>query len=229
MQAPSKDNSGNKIYVTENYVTWNNYKYITEVHYIRKTDKQEVTKDEYNNAAKKTDYTVKIVTRKDVVEHLTANGSSDFIKDLFIAEHGELDSHRKWILKNVSFELKNKKTDADAYAETLTIEEYLALSDADRLHYKEIEILGENTNALISLEEYNALDKAVQKYYLIAEDVSERIERVKDTHGHIFIRHDLFNHDPALTNPNPNNIYSQDGIAEAFAEFAKKEGLSFFQ
>jgi type I restriction enzyme M protein len=39
----------------------------------------------------------------------------------------------------------------------------------------------------------------------------------------------LFNHDPALLNENPNNIYSQDGIAEAFIEFAKKEGLSFFQ
>ena len=229
MQAPSKDNSGNKIYVTENYVTWNNYKYITEAHYIKKTDNQEVTKDEYDNATKKSDYIVKIMTRKDVVEHLTADGSSDFIKDLFIAEYGELDSHRKWILKNVSFELKNKSKDAATYAETLTIEEYLALSNLDQIHYKEIEILGENTNALISLEEYNALNKNIQKYYLVAEDVSERTERVRDTHGHIFVRHDLFNHDPALANPNPNNIYSQEGIAEAFAEFAKKEGLSFFQ
>lgn len=65
--------------------------------------------------------------------------------------------------------------------------------------------------------------------YLPAEAIEERTERVKDTHGHIFVKHDLFNHDPALGNPNPNNIYSQDGIAEAFAEFAKKEGLSFFQ
>ncbi|MDE7284088.1 MAG: hypothetical protein K2N85_10995, partial [Lachnospiraceae bacterium] len=229
MQAPSKDNSGDKIYVTENYITWNNYKYITEVHYIRKTDKQEVTKDEYNSSAKKSDYAVKILTRKDVLEHNTADGSPDFIKDLFIAEHGELDSHKKWILKNVFFELKNKRTDADAYAETLTIEEYLSLSEEDRKHYKEIDILGENTNTLISLDEYNALDKDLQKYYLVAEDVSERTERVKDTHGHIFVKHDLFNHDPSLANPNPNNIYSQDGIAEAFAEFAKKEGLSFFQ
>ena len=68
-----------------------------------------------------------------------------------------------------------------------------------------------------------------QKYYLPAEAIEERTERVKDTHGHIFVKHDLFNHDPALGNPNPNNIYSQDGIAEAFAEFAKREGLSFFQ
>lgn len=39
-----------------------------------------------------------------------------------------------------------------------------------------------------------------------------------DNHDHLIVKHDLFNHD-GLT---------QDGIAEAFAEFAKKEGLSFF-
>ena len=39
-----------------------------------------------------------------------------------------------------------------------------------------------------------------------------------DAHGHLIVKHDLFNHD-GLTN---------DGIAEAFAEFAKKEKLSFF-
>lgn len=229
MQEPSKNNSGDKIYVTENYVTWNTYKYITETHYIRKCDKQEVTKDEYDNATKKTNYTIRISTRKDITEHLSPNGSADFVKDLFIAEYGDLDSHRKWILKNVSFTLKNKKKDADDYKETLTIEEYLTLSDINQSHYKEVDILGENTHSTISLDEYNTLDKAVQKYYLVAEDVTERTERVKDTHGHIFVKHDLFNHDPALENTNPNNIYSQDGIAEAFEEFAKKEGLSFFQ
>lgn len=41
---------------------------------------------------------------------------------------------------------------------------------------------------------------------------------VLDTHGHLIVKHDLYNHD-GLT---------QDGIAEAFAEFAKKEKLSFF-
>ena len=64
---------------------------------------------------------------------------------------------------------------------------------------------------------------------MVSEEVLERTERVKDTHGHIFVKHDLFNHDPDMPNPNPNNCYSQDGIAEAFMEFAKKEGLSFFQ
>jgi type I restriction enzyme M protein len=43
-------------------------------------------------------------------------------------------------------------------------------------------------------------------------------EFVLDEHGHLIVKHDLFNHD-GLTN---------DGIAEAFIEFAKKERLSFF-
>lgn len=42
-------------------------------------------------------------------------------------------------------------------------------------------------------------------------------EYLLDTHGHLIVKHDLFNHE-GLTN---------DGIAEAFIEFAKKEKLSF--
>lgn len=42
---------------------------------------------------------------------------------------------------------------------------------------------------------------------------------VLDSHGHLIVKHDLFNHDGK----------TQDGIAEAFAEFAKKEGLHFFR
>lgn len=42
-------------------------------------------------------------------------------------------------------------------------------------------------------------------------------EYLLDTHGHLIVKHDLFNHD-GITN---------DGISEAFLEFAKKEKLSF--
>jgi type I restriction enzyme M protein len=42
-------------------------------------------------------------------------------------------------------------------------------------------------------------------------------EYLLDSHDHLIVKHDLFNHD-GLT---------QDGIAEAFSEFAKKEKLSF--
>lgn len=228
MQEPSKDNSGNKIYVTESYVTWTSYSYDTEILYIRKSDGQQVTKEEYDTAEEKTGYKTKAIMRRNVEEHRTADGSASFIKDLFIEENGELDTHRKWILKNCKFVLK-RKTDAGKYAEELPIEAYLALSESDAALYKEVPVPGRNTNPVIGLEEYSALGKKVQKYYLVAEDVTERTERVKDTQGHIFVKHDLFNHDPDLANPNPGNIYSQDGIAEAFAEFARKEGFSFFQ
>ena len=40
-----------------------------------------------------------------------------------------------------------------------------------------------------------------------------------DSHSHFIVDHDLYNHDSM----------TQDGIAEAFVEFAKKEGLSFFR
>ncbi len=229
MQEPSKDNSGDKIYVTENYVFWTSYQYITENVYIRKSDKVQVTKEEYDSAEKKSDYASKIQTRTVREEHTTMDGDTAFIKDLFIDENGSLDSHKKWVLKNVVFELKNKKRDGDNFEEQLSISDYLKLSPADQTLYKEVPVLGVNNNVAISLDEYNSLDKSEQKYYLVSEEVVERTERVKDTHGHIFVKHDLFNHDPEMGNPNPTNIYSQDGIAEAFVEFAKKEGLSFFQ
>lgn len=43
-------------------------------------------------------------------------------------------------------------------------------------------------------------------------------EYLLDSHGHLIVKHDLYNHD-GLT---------KDGIAEAFQEFCKKEQLSFF-
>ena len=54
-----------------------------------------------------------------------------------------------------------------------------------------------------------------EKQYLISDDG----KIVLDQHGHLVVNQDLYNHDGLTGN----------GIAEAFAEFAKKEGLSFFQ
>jgi len=79
----------------------------------------------------------------------------------------------------------------------------------------------------ITNAEYELLSDEAKKFYVLAEQVVESVERVKDTHGHIFVKHDLFNHDPALRNCNADNIYSQNGIAEAFAKFAFDNGLSF--
>ncbi len=51
---------------------------------------------------------------------------------------------------------------------------------------------------------------------IIARDTDGKL--LRDKHGHWIVQHDLYNHD-GLT---------QDGIAEAFQEFAAKERLSFF-
>ena len=57
-------------------------------------------------------------------------------------------------------------------------------------------------------------DTSGDKIYRQAADGSPLL----DDHGHLIVRHDLFNHEGK----------TEDGIAEAFIEFAKKEGLSFF-
>ncbi len=58
------------------------------------------------------------------------------------------------------------------------------------------------------------LKESVVHYVSTPKDLDEF---VLDSHNHLIVKHDLFNHD-GLT---------QDGIAEAFLEFAKKEKLSF--
>lgn len=57
-------------------------------------------------------------------------------------------------------------------------------------------------------------DNSGDKIYVKNEDGTPKL----DMHDHLIVKHDLFNHD-GITG---------DGIAEAFAEFAKKEGLSFY-
>ncbi|MBS1810935.1 MAG: type I restriction enzyme HsdR N-terminal domain-containing protein [Acidobacteria bacterium] len=60
-------------------------------------------------------------------------------------------------------------------------------------------------------------DNSGEKIYRV-HVTDEGVDYLRDTHGHWIVDHDLFNHD-GLT---------EDGIAEAFSEFAKKESLSFF-
>lgn len=62
--------------------------------------------------------------------------------------------------------------------------------------------------------EVDEVAEPVDHYNEISQNLDEYL---LDTHGHLIVKHDLFNHD-GLT---------KDGIAEAFTEFAKKEKLSF--
>ena len=149
-----------------------------------------------------------------------------FIKDLFIKNYGELNDHRKWQQEKIEFVIKQNKKSLGK-SERISIDDYLLLDEKEKINYKKSFVLGKNDNPIISYEEYNKLSNEQKKYYNVIEEIIEFTERIKDTHGHIFVKHDLFNHDPKLENKNPNNIYSKNGIAEAFLEFAKEEGLSF--
>jgi type I restriction enzyme M protein len=72
----------------------------------------------------------------------------------------------------------------------------------------------EDYNIFFATMRKPAKDNSGEKIYVL----NNKSDRMQDNHRHFIVDHDLFNHD-GLTN---------DGIAEAFAEFAKKEGLSFF-
>ncbi len=69
-------------------------------------------------------------------------------------------------------------------------------------------------NIFFATQKLPAKDTRGEKLYVKNADGS----LIRDHHGHLVVQHDLYNHD-GLT---------QDGIAEAFEEFAKKEHLSFF-
>jgi type I restriction enzyme M protein len=58
------------------------------------------------------------------------------------------------------------------------------------------------------------LQDSVVHYVATPKDLDEY---VLDSHDHLIVKHDLYNHDGK----------TQDGISEAFLEFAKKENLSF--
>lgn len=76
----------------------------------------------------------------------------------------------------------------------------------------------EDYNIFFATMQEPSKDNSGDKIYRNTTDEEGNNVPLLDTHGHLIVKHDLFNHD-GLT---------QDGIAEAFAEFAKKEGLSFF-
>ena len=75
-----------------------------------------------------------------------------------------------------------------------------------------------NLRGVINGNEYEELTQSEKKKYVNLKSPTVEYRPLLDSHGHLIVQHDLFNHD-GLT---------EDGIAEAFAEFAKKEGLSFF-
>lgn len=79
-------------------------------------------------------------------------------------------------------------------------------------HPRQVEL---DYNIFFATQRLPSKDNSGDKIYV---DTPDGTDRLRDEHGHWVVQHDLFNHD-GLT---------QDGIAEAFEEFAAKEKLSFF-
>jgi type I restriction enzyme M protein len=76
-------------------------------------------------------------------------------------------------------------------------------------------------NIFFATQKVAGKDNSGEKIYeteTVVENGIETVRRKLDKHGHPIVKHDLYNTD-GLT---------QNGIAEAFIEFAKKEKLSFF-
>ncbi|MBD9626309.1 N-6 DNA methylase [Ensifer sp. ENS06] len=73
----------------------------------------------------------------------------------------------------------------------------------------------EDYDIFFGTQQVESVDNSGRKVYRRNSDGTF----LRDAHGHFIVEHDLFNHD-GLTH---------DGIAEAFEEFARKEGLSFFR
>ena len=73
----------------------------------------------------------------------------------------------------------------------------------------------EDYNIFFATQQIESVDNRGDKVYVLNNDGG----RMRDKHGHFIVDHDLYNHD-GLT---------KDGIAEAFQEFAAREGLSFFR
>lgn len=73
----------------------------------------------------------------------------------------------------------------------------------------------EDYNIFFATQQVESVDNSGRKVYRKKPDGSA----MRDSHNHLIVEHDLYNHD-GLT---------RDGVAEAFEEFARREGLPFFR
>lgn len=124
------------------------------------------------------------------------------------------NSGEKIYVKTQLVNITRKAPNAEnEYSTTLTLRDFF-------MQYQDIEEANfwEFNGEKITQGQYEKLDKKdKQKAIIQRAFITE--QPLLDSHGHLIVKHDLYNHD-GLT---------QDGIAEAFIEFAKSEGLSFWR
>ena len=79
MQEPSKNGSGDKIYVSENYVTWTSYEYETINVITRRSDGAVISEQEYEierskKTFRKSHYKIQAETRVTKIEKTNKDG-----------------------------------------------------------------------------------------------------------------------------------------------------------
>lgn len=80
----------------------------------------------------------------------------------------------------------------------------------------------EDYDIFFATQQVESVDNSGRKVY--RRDADGNV--LRDDHGHFIVEHDLFRHD--AMGPGGEIIPGRDGVAEAFEEFARKEGFSFF-
>jgi type I restriction enzyme M protein len=102
-----------------------------------------------------------------------------------------------------------------------TMQEPSKDNSGDKIFLKEKDLIawGIYDDAVTKSEEADIVSEPLDHYDKTNKDTAEYI---LDEHGHLVVKHDLF------SNPLMRGLKTPEGIAEAFAEFAKKEELSFF-
>ncbi len=102
-----------------------------------------------------------------------------------------------------------------------TMQEPSKDNSGEKIYVKQKDLYewGIHKEAVTEEDEPHVAADPVDHYNVIPKDISEY---VLDENNHLVVKHDLF------SNLLKDNIRTPEGIAEAFAEFAKKERLSFF-
>ena len=116
--------------------------------------------------------------------------------------------HRCRILAVVGLHLNTFKPHTDTKTSVLLVQKWNDDPIVGPLCPKE-----EDYNIFFATQQVESVSNSGEKVYIRKDDGS----LIRDSHGHFIVNHDLFNHDGK----------TQDGVAEAFREFAVQEGLSF--
>lgn len=106
-----------------------------------------------------------------------------------------------------------------AYTKQDFIEKFGSIEEATQYYCNSLK-------KMINGREYKEIEEELQKNCDKKVQCEEFSRRVSDLHGHLIVDHDLY---AQSYKEGDETVFLDDGIAEAFIEFAKKEGLSFFR